>query len=101
MLSLIFEGKTKSFRDTQKLEMFSITIGFIRNVKGTSLSEKLKTTVRNTKITKEKASWFRPMHSKCNRSTTFNNSKKVRRKVVKSFIFIISNRGIHKSKKLL
>ena len=56
MLSLIFEGKTKSFRDTQKLEMFSTTIGFIRNVKGTSLSEKLKATVRNTKITKEKAS---------------------------------------------
>lgn len=56
MLSLIFEGKTKSFGDTQKLEMFSTTIDFIRNVKGTSLSEKLKTTVRNIKITKEKAS---------------------------------------------
>ena len=53
---LHFEGKTKSFGDTQKLEMFSTTIDFIRNVKGTSLSEKLKTTVRNIKITKENAS---------------------------------------------
>ena len=36
-----FEGGTKSFKDKQKLKEFSI--GFTRNVKGTSLNRKEKT----------------------------------------------------------
>ena len=46
------DGEIKSFTDKQKLRVLHHQTSFIRNVKGTSQSEKGKATTRNMKITK-------------------------------------------------
>ena len=50
-----FERELKSCTDKQKLKEFSI--GFTRNVKGTSLNRKEKTQLEIWKLQKEKSDW--------------------------------------------
>ena len=52
-----FHGEIKSFTDKQMLKRVqNHPTSFIRNVEGTPLSEKVKATTRNMKVTKGKIS---------------------------------------------
>ena len=55
MFSFRIDGGIKRLTDKQKLKEFSI--GFTRNVKGTSLNRKEKTQLEIWKLQKEKSDW--------------------------------------------
>ena len=55
-ISFRFGGEIKSFTNKQKLKVQYHQTSYIRNVKGTFLSEKEKVTTRNMKIMKGKTS---------------------------------------------
>ena len=56
-ISFTIEGEIKSFLDKQKLRVHHHETGLTRNVKGPSLSKKIKATTKNKYYVKVKTHW--------------------------------------------